>query len=314
MDNAKINNEGRAGQSDVRAFEENPFDPDNRRPEDIVRLFYRHDVPIIPVVSKRGVLIGILKKDDVVSELSDLERSEAVRIDDFITRLAKKPTIDDLLPYGRIREFVVIDIFGEVQGNWSRLKLFNAAEAHTPSAADEAEEHREDQILEWMIYLILEHIPRALYAVNSGGKTIFYNSHFEELYRRRFKKDVDIAFVEETLASAERNELMSGRKRDDVVFFNRDLKIHYEKIPLMSKRKKVGYLVFCLSDPDEKPSSLIPGIDIRNKTLEAIMDAVERLVLVDSIREKKDIAAVAKSLNISTKSLSHKIKKHGIVV
>lgn len=298
-----------------QAFEENPFNPENRRPEDIVRLFYTYDVPVIPVVSKRGILIGVLKKEDLVSELSDIERVDRLKVDDFVTRLAKKLTFDDLLPYAGMKEFVVINIFGEVQGRWPRLQLLTASETPERSggAADsESDVQKEEQILEWMIYLILEHIPRALYAVNINGKTIFYNSHFEDLYRRHFKKDVDVDFVETTIRDADKNELISGKKNDELMFFNRDLKIHYEKIPLMSKRKKVGFLLYCTPDSDDKTASPIPGIDIKSKSLDHITEAVERIILVDLLKDKKDLGAVAKTLKISQKSLAHKIKKHGI--
>src|SRR3990172_6812169 len=146
-----------------KAFEENPFNPENRRPEDIVRLFYSRNVPIIPVVSKRGMLIGILKKEDVVAELSDIDRVAKMKVDEFVTRLAAKLPLDELLPYGQIKEFIVINIFGEEQGRWSRLQLFTASEIPERAAAAaerEAGQQKEEQVLEGMIYLILEHIPR----------------------------------------------------------------------------------------------------------------------------------------------------------
>ncbi len=299
---------------DERAFEANPFSPDNKRPEDIVRLFYIHNVPIIPVVSKRGLLFGILSKNDVVSELSDIGRIEKIKTDDFVTKLARKMTLDELLPFGGIKEFIVINIFGELQGKWSRLELFSSSEhqERKPAGAQEAEQQKEDQILEWMIYLILEHIPRPLYAVNSSGKTIFYNGHFEGLYRAQFKKDVDVDFVEQAFGNSEKNELLSDQKSDELVFYNTDIRVHYEKIPLMNKRKKVGFLLFCSTGAGEKAGSLIPGVDIKSKSLSDITDAVERLVIVDLLKNKKKLDVAAKSLKISRKSLVHKIKKHGI--
>lgn len=298
-----------------RAFEENPFDPEKRRPEDIVRLFYRNDVQIVPVVSKRGILIGIIRKEDVISELSDIDRVAHMKVDEFVTRLAKKMSVDDLLPYGSMKEFDVINIFGEPQGRWPRMRLFAACDS--PDAAAGAEDHeagmqKEEQILEWMIYLILEHIPRALYAVNSKGKTIFYNSHFEALYRRRFKKDVDVDFIEGSVASSEVNEPMTGGKGGEMIFYNRDLRIHYEKVPLFSRRKKVGFLLFFSQGGGDEKGSLIPGIDIRSKTLDEITGAIERLVLVDLLAGAKDLDSVAGSLRIGKKSLVQKMKKHGI--
>jgi PAS domain-containing protein len=298
-----------------RSFEENPYTPDHRRPEDIVRLFYAHDVPIIPVVSKRGLLIGILHKDNVVSELSDIARVENLRTDEFVTRLARKMTFDELLPYGGIREFIVVNIFGEEQGTWTRLELFTAVEMpERPRAESEKEmtRQKEDQVLEWMIFLILEHLPRPLYAVNAAGKTIFYNGHFEEAYRKQFKKDVDVEFVERTIRDVDKNELLPDRQSGGLVFFNRELMIHYEKIPLMSKRKKVGFLLYCSRESDEKDGSLIPGLDIRSKSLDEIMAAVERLVLVDLLKDSKDPLSAARSLKVSRKTLTQKMKKHGI--
>jgi hypothetical protein len=298
-----------------QAFEENPFNPENKRPEDIVRLFYTHNVPIIPVVSKRGILLGILKKEDLVSELSDIGRADKLKIDEFVTRLAKKFTIDELLPYGGIKEFTVINLFGEVQGRWPRLQLFIASETPEKAAVSAEREtgiQKEEQVLEWMIYLILEHIPRPLYALNIQGKTIFYNSHFEDLYRRHFRKDVDVDIVEKAIGDSEKNELISDKKNDELMFYNTELKLQYEKIPLMSKRKKVGFLLFCSRGPDGPGGSLIPGVDIRSKSLDDIMGAAERLVLVDLLKDKKDLAAAAKTLKITQKSLTHKLKKHGI--
>ena len=181
---------------DLKEFQENPYDHHDKRPEDVVRLFYVHDVPVIPVVSKRGILIGVLRKESVISQLSDIERVEKLKIDEFITQLAGRMNFDDLLPYGKIREFVVINIFGEVQGTWTRLQLFSACENNKGTEhVEEVKKQQEDQALEWMIYLILEHVPRGLYAVNEKGKTIFYNSYFEDFFTEKFKKEVE-AFIQ----------------------------------------------------------------------------------------------------------------------
>ena len=197
---------------ELKEFSENPFDPEKVKPEDLVRLFYIHDVPVIPVVSRRGYLMGIIRKKDVISELSDIDRSRQLKTDKFITKLAHKMNFEDLLPYGKIREFVVINIFGEVQGKWPRSKLFAACEMYNqlPEKEESPDNQKEEQILEWIIYLILEFIPRPLYAINEKGSTIFYNSHFEDLYLKKFGVDeVDTKQVEKSLGR-------SGQKRPPV--------------------------------------------------------------------------------------------------
>ncbi len=299
--------------NETREFTENPFDHQNRRPEDVVRLFYIHDVPIIPVISKRGVLIGILRKESVISELSDIERVEKLKIDEFITRIAVKMNFDDLLQFGKIREFVVINIFGEIQGRWSRLQLFASCDNAKIAVHDEEiKKQQEDQVLEWMIYHILEHIPRALYALNETGRTIFYNSLFEEMYEGKFNEEVSVDTIEKTISDPGKNELFSGLNQDDIYFYNSDLDIFYEKIPMMSSGKKSGFLIFCDRKAPGENEFKIPGVDLRDKSLADILESVERHLIVDSLRGADTLDSVAEKLGVTRQSLLSKIKKYGI--
>jgi len=300
-------------ESGTREFTENPFDHQDIRPEDIVRLFYVHDVPIIPVISKRGILIGILKKQSIISELSDIERVEKLKIDEFITRNAGKMNFDDLIPYGKIREFVVINIFGEIQGKWSRIQLFTACDtARDSSHESEVKKQQEEQVLEWMIYLILEHIPRALYAINEKGKTIFYNSHFEDLHFKKFGTEVNVEMMEKLFRDPFKNELYSDADKNDLSFHNTELDIFYERIPLKSQEKKSGFLIFCDNKGAGTEELKLPGVDLRGKSLQEIIEAVERHIIVGAIRKNKTIDESAAALQLSRQGLNSKIKKFAI--
>ncbi len=299
---------------DYLEFEENPYNTEKKGPEEIVRLFYTNDVPMLPVVSKRGTLFGILLKDKVISELSDLERVGKQKIDEFIMKIAKKMTLDELLPFaGNIKEFVVINLFGEVFGTWSRLDLFAACEkAKGKTDQGEVQKQKEDQVLEWMIYLVLEHIPRALYAVNQKGKTIFYNSLFEDVFTDRTGKEVNTGFVEKSFADPDQNEFYYKNKKD-IYFLNKTMNIAYERIPLVSDGKDVGYLMFVDSGLNETSVSVFPGIDVNTMPLNEIIQSVERSVLVESIRQNKgNLNEIAKRLKISKNLLAKKIESHGI--
>ncbi|HNX25675.1 MAG TPA: hypothetical protein PKG60_16630 [Spirochaetota bacterium] len=300
---------------ETKEFTENPFDHQNARPEDVVRLFYIHDVPIIPVVSKRGMLIGILKKQGIISELSDIERVEKLKIDEFITRNAVKMSFDDLIPFGKIREFVVINIFGEVQGKWSRIQLFTACDnSKGTNQENEVKKQQEDQVLDWMIYLILEHIPRALYAINEKGRTIFYNSHFENMYIEKYGTEVDVAMMEKLFSDPMKNELFSNANENDLSFHNDELDIFYEKIPLMSNEKKSGFLIFCDKKSSGSEELRLPGVDLREKSLQEIVEAVERHIIVDAIRKGKNLDESAEILKLGRQALNSKIKKFSIEV
>jgi transcriptional regulator with PAS, ATPase and Fis domain len=283
----------------LREFNENPFDPARKTPEDVMRVFYQFNVPILPVVSRRNTLLGIITKEEITAEMSDIERFSSRKIDDFVTRIARKRTMNELLPYlTDLNEFVIINIFGEVQGRMSRVDLVAAVENRSSAVVTEHEEiadSRDQKAMEWMIYLILEHIPRALYALNAEGKTIFYNSYFEDLYVRTFGADeVDHVFVEKTLGDSARNEYSeTGVGRKEAVFRNLDLKFDYEKVPMFSDGEKVGYLVYCADRPGVKEEE-------DSGTLVERLAAAERHILVGEIAKAAgDISAAAGALGIT---------------
>ena len=300
-------------ETDTMEFTENPFEHKNVRPEDIVRLFYTHDVPIIPVVSKRGILIGILKKQNIIAELSDIERIEKLKIDEFITRNAIRMNFDDLLPYGKLREFVVINIFGEIQGKWSRIQLFTACDySKTVDHEEEIKKQQEDQVLDWMIYLILEHIPRALYAINEKGKTIFYNSRFEDLYFSKYNTKIDVEIIEKLFNDPIKNELFSTSDDEDIFFYNSELGVYYEKIPLFSGEGRAGFLIFCDKKGLDFEELIVAGVDLRGEALQDIVEAVERQIIIGAIRKGKNLDESAERLKLTRQGLSSKIKKFGI--
>ena len=307
--------------SDIVSFDENPYSPEIKKPEDIVRLFYVHNVPILPVISKRGILFGILKKEDVIAELSDIARS-SVKIDEFVQKLAKKMTMDELLPLVvNVKELIAIDLFGEVQGRWSRLDLFMAAEGHyTKNEKEKGKEEKEaqskDTVIEWLIYMVLEHIPRALYAVNSNGKTIFFNGHFEEMYQNAFPEstDVDIAKVESILMDSSYNDIYTSYVYKRQFFYNKELKAYYERVPLKSENKTVGYL-FMFERDITKQDLLVPDIISDTDGIDELLSRAERSILVQALTQSSyDITQAAKMLHISVADIKKRIKHYDITI
>ena len=307
--------------NDIVSFDENPYSPEIKKPEDIVRLFYVHNVPILPVISKRGILFGILKKEDVIAELSDIARS-SVKIDEFVQKLAKKMTMDELLPLVvNVKDLIAIDLFGEVQGRWSRLDLFMAAEGHyTKNEKEKGKEEKEaqskDTVIEWLIYMVLEHIPRALYAVNSNGKTIFFNGHFEEMYQNAFPEstDVDIAKVESILMDSSYNDIYTSYVYKRQFFYNKELKAYYERVPLKSENKTVGYL-FMFERDITKQDLLVPDIISDTDGIDELLSRAERSILVQALTQSSyDITQAAKMLHISVADIKKRIKHYDITI
>ena len=245
--------------------------------------------------------------------MSDIDRVSSCKIDDFITRIARKRTLNEIIPFvTNAQELVVINIFGEVQGRWSRVDLFAALECPTNMICndDEISASREKQVMEWMIYTILEYIPRALYAVNAEGKTIFFNSLFEDLYNSVMKtEEVDHINVERIVSDPDLNQCtFSGGSKNDPVFFNPELGLKYEKIPMYSNGTLSGYLLYF-----GKSSQKV--LDNDGRTLAERVDFAERQIIVNEIRRYSgDISAAAKSLSVGRAALVRKIEKFGITL
>lgn len=301
----------------LKEFEENPFDSSVRTPADVMRIFFQHNTPVVPVVSKRGILLGVITKETITAEMSDLARISGVAIDKFITKIARKMGFDELLPYlSGNPEFTVINLFGEVTGTWSRLQFLGACEgvsACDEHRAAEIESTREEQQIQWMVYHVLEHIPRGLYAVNEKGKTVFYNSFFEELYLSRTgKSEVDIPHVEKLFESVKLNDFFHDAASGDICFRNTELDVTYEKIPMKDSAGGVnGYLYyFGRSHSAAKGALVLPA----EGSLVGMLEFAERQILVTSLeRTGRDIAAAARALEMPRASLSAKLKKYGIV-
>lgn len=302
---------------EVREFQENPFDPDRMNPEDVMRHFFVDDVPIIPVVSRAGALLGILRKEDMVSELSDLERVRKQKTDQFIQKLLKKMTLDDLLPYvTRHREFMVINIFGQGQGKWSRLQLLEASEQvlHRKAPHNEIDRQRDDQAMEWIIYLILEHIPRALYAMNSNGKTMFYNSHFEDQIVQALGTEYEISDVEKSLIAPEKNDFYYN-DNDEILFYNQDFGFYYEKVPLISKDQTTGFLIFCDRESNIPVTALTSKKNLKKQSLDDRLTTLEKIILTETLKEHgNNPEKAASALKIKSPVFLAKAKKHGIVI
>ncbi|MFW5807606.1 MAG: helix-turn-helix domain-containing protein [Spirochaetota bacterium] len=295
-------------------YQNNPFDTDARRASDIMRIFYQDNLSLVPVVSRQNVLLGVITKERLTAAMSDIENFELVKIDRFITSIAEKLTFEELLPMVRdTKEFAVINIFGQRTGSWSRIDLLEASDTtrlHRREEEREINEHKEEQKLEWMIYMILEHIPRALYAVNTAGKTLFYNGFFEEkICERMGWDDMEIETLENTFADADLNDFVRIPGETEHFFYNSRLDLYYEKQPMKNNGQDVGYLIYC-------PRHLPDGGSIRSTgaPLAAQLEETERMIIVDTLRQTDgDEAEAARILGLTRATLTKKKKKMEIV-
>ena len=302
----------------LKEYEENPFDPNRKSPADVMRIFFQFNTSIIPVISRRNILLGIITKEAITSEMSDIARFSSVSIDKFISKIARKFSFDELIPIvTENREFTIINLFGEIQGSWTRLQLLSACENESLTVENiesEVDSQVEEQKIQWMVYHVLEHIPRPLYAVNEKGKTVFYNLHFEDMYLSKTgKAEVDAAHVETVLSDKSRNDFLHREGSGEIYFHSKDINWYYEKIPMKDSHEAVnGYLYYFGRDINESGNSASVSMD--GDSLISILENAERSVIVKTLDEcAKDADSAAKKLKVPKNSFLSKIKKYGIV-
>jgi PAS domain-containing protein len=297
---------------DLLEYQNNPFDTDGKKASDVMRIFYQENLPLVPVVSRQNVLLGIITKERLTAAMSDIENFEQVKIDRFITSIAEKLTFEELLPMVKeTKEFTVINIFGERTGNWSRIDLLEASDTtrlKRDETKREIEEQKSGQQIEWIIYMILEHIPRALYAVNTDGKTLFYNGYFEdEICNRLNWEDIDVEELEQIFINSEINDYIQNPAESGFIFYNTRLKLYYEKQPMKNNGKNVGYLIYCPKFTSSEISR--PRL---NGTLAELLEQKEREILVETLQSSENAHEAYSKLGLTKSSFTKKIKKFNI--
>ncbi|HON80199.1 MAG TPA: hypothetical protein PK544_17040, partial [Spirochaetota bacterium] len=92
-----------------------------------------------------------------------------------------------------------------------------------------------------------------------------------------------------------------------------DMDFYYEKVPLMNKDEKLGFLIFC-DTLNAMPSSHVPADDsLKDKPLQERLDFLERMIIVETLNDcDRDHGEVCSKLNISKQNLLKKIKKYDI--
>ncbi|HRX16287.1 MAG TPA: helix-turn-helix domain-containing protein [Spirochaetota bacterium] len=295
-------------------YESNPFDTTKKRAADIMRIFFERNVPLLPVVSRDNHLFGIITKPALTAAMSDIDNFDSVKIDAFVMKVAQKMEFEEVVALiGNEKLFPVINIFGEEKGNWSRIDLLEASDVTRMKKNDvdlEVQQNKEDAALEWMIYMILEHIPRPLYAVNQNGGTIFYNGLFEQLVCERLDVfEPDVEYIEKSFADVTLNDYFEG-SLGEYCFYNKELDLYYEKVPMKNEGKSVGYLIYCSRGLKEHADA---GTNQDAVSFDEKVEAYERKLIVDALHASgNELTITAEMLDISRSALQKKIKKLGI--
>ncbi|XDD48181.1 helix-turn-helix domain-containing protein [Leptospira sp. WS39.C2] len=305
--------------------------------ESLYRHFLLTRASHIPVVDEKGELVGLLSKERVHRELSDLGK-ERVDLDQIPIEILETELNESVILYFKETSLIpVIGIDGEKKDNWDKprfLAAFTKLESKQirdpklDSIESKLEKKKENlDSVQWFMELILSHFPDGLFATDVTGGTIFYNESFERdiLTKSLFNDSIETAekylhnLNREVLASyLKEHDLSLGKEADTNVLTTMlpDLLSQVRIITLKKEKKVVGFLYHFVSSVSSlgagKTKSEFPDLDLAFSSklpLETILTEMEAHYIHKSLqRNSQNISHAASELGIPRTTLQNRIR------
>ncbi|TGL10212.1 PAS domain-containing protein [Leptospira levettii] len=305
--------------------------------ESLYRHFLLTRATHIPVISEKGELVGLLSKERVHRELSDLGK-EREDLDQIPLEILETELNESILLYFKETSLIpVIGIDGEKKDNWDKprfLAAFTKLESKQvrdpklDGIESKLEKKKENvDSVQWFMELILSHFPDGLFATDVTGGTIFYNESFERdiLTKSLFDDSIETAekylhnLNREVLASyLKEHDLSLGKEADTNVLTTMlpDLQSQVRIITLKKEKKVVGFLYHFVSSHVGfgvgKTKSEFPDLDMAffsKLPLETVLAEMEAHYIHKSLqRNSQNISHAASELGIPRTTLQNRIR------
>ncbi|TGL17145.1 transcriptional regulator [Leptospira yanagawae] len=303
--------------------------------ESLYRHFLLTRASHIPVISEKGELVGLLSKERVHRELSDLGK-EREDLDQIPIEILETELSESLVLYFKESSLIpVIGIDGEKKDNWDKprfLAAFTKLESkqirdpklETIESKLEKKKENLDSV-QWFMELILSHFPDGLIATDVTGGTIFYNESFERDILTKPLFDDSIETAEKYLHNLNRevfatylkdHDLSLGKEADTSVLTTMlpDLQSQVRIITLKKEKKVVGFLYHFTSSVSGfgKGKSDFPDLDLAFHSklpLETVLAEMEAHYIHKSLqRNSQNISHAATELGIPRTTLQNRIR------
>ncbi|XDD43649.1 helix-turn-helix domain-containing protein [Leptospira sp. WS60.C2] len=305
--------------------------------ESLYRHFLLTRASHIPVVGEKGELVGLLSKERVHRELSDLGK-EREDLDQIPIEILETELNESVILYFKESSLIpVIGINGEKIDNWDKPRFLAAfTKLESKQTRDPKLETIETKIekkkenldsVQWFMELILSHFPDGLFASDVSGNTIFYNESFERdiLTKPLFDDSIETAekylhnLNREVLATyLKEHDLSLGKDRDTNVLTTLlpDLQSQVRIITLKKEKKVVGFLYHFASTSSGfgsgKSKSEFPDLDLAFHSklpLETVLAEMEAHYIHKSLqRNSQNISHAASELGIPRTTLQNRIR------
>ncbi|MCW7493845.1 transcriptional regulator [Leptospira sp. 2 VSF19] len=305
--------------------------------ESLYRHFLLTKATHLPVISDEGELLGLLSKDRVHRELSDLGR-EREELDEIPLEILETELHENLILYFKESTLIpVIGLDGEKKDNWdkprflaafSKLDSVNNRDPKLEEIESKLEKKKENaDSVQWFMELILSHFPDGLLATDVGGSTVFYNETFENdiLTKSLFRDSLQLAekylhnLNREVLATyLKDHDLTLGKDADTSVLHTNitDLRANLRIITLKKEKKVVGFLYHfspsSFANPSGAGNSEFPNMDeafVSKLPLETVLEEMEAHYIHKSLkRNSNNISHTATELGVPRTTLQNRIR------
>ncbi|EMY62253.1 helix-turn-helix domain-containing protein [Leptospira terpstrae] len=295
--------------------------------ESLYRHFLLTRATHLPVISEEGELLGLLSKDRVHRELSDLGR-EREELEEIPLDILETELHENLILYFKeSSQIPVIGLDGEKKDNWDKPRFLaaftklDASHSRNPKLEEiesklEKKKENADSV-QWFMELILSHFPDGLIATDVTGSTVFYNETFENeiLTKPLFRDSLQLAekylhnLNREVLASYLKDHDMSlGKDADTNVLYTNltELRVTLRIVTLKKEKKVFGFLYHfspsSFANPSGDGHSEFPSLD----------EAFHSKLPLESVLEEMEAHYIHKSLKRNSNNISHTATELGV--
>ena len=317
--------------------------------------FYSCELPYFPVIEAEptpkvkgrrkkapalGKLIGFLTRKDLDLWVSDLDRlgREHKRIPREILNQGLSPAeLLKLLPAGQ--SIPVLNSEGAKVAFWNESELIQAmgqlprqSSLERPPHPQATSEQGKLKLLSqgrndcspvsensrWLGNLLLRALPWPLYACDLQGKTLFFNSSFEEQILRKAKIKNSLQRAEKYLMEIVRKLLAQSFMEDSqsryphaaLSTYDHSLSHYIRIVNLEEEGHLHGYLLVFQESEDPGFINEVKRHLASGSSLDEIIDEIERRIIFNALGSNgKNISHTAKALGIKRSTLQNKIQR-----
>ncbi|TGK84349.1 transcriptional regulator [Leptospira montravelensis] len=295
--------------------------------ESLYRHFLLTKATHLPVISEAGELLGLLSKDRVHRELSDLGR-EREDLDEIPLEILERELHENLILYFKeSTQIPVIGLDGEKKDNWDKPRFLAAfSKLDSANIRDPKLEEIESKLekkkdnadsVQWFMELILSHFPDGLLATDVTGSTVFYNETFENdiLTKPLFRDSLQLAekylhnLNREVLATyLKEHDLSLGKDADTTVLHTNitELRSNLRIITLKKEKKVVGFLYHF------SPSLFSQSMGNGDSEFPNLGEAFLSKLPLETVLEEMESHYIHKSLKRNSNNISHTATELGV--